>query len=55
MTASRPAISEFTNTEPEYTTAPGFAYGIGEHIINKGGNLTGPENPALLESLREGT
>ncbi len=47
------AVSEFTNIEPEYKAAPGFAYEIGEYTVDKEGTLTGPENPALIESLEE--
>ncbi|MFR8010793.1 MAG: hypothetical protein ACLU8W_03370 [Clostridia bacterium] len=47
------AISEFTNIEPEYKAAPSFAYEIGEYTVDKEGTLTGPENPALIESLKE--
>ena len=43
------AVSEFTNIEPEYK----FAYEIGDYIVDKEGTLTGPENPALIESLKE--
>ena len=47
------AVSEFTNIEPEYKAAPSFAYEIGDYIVDKEGTLTGPENPALVESLKE--
>ena len=47
------AVSEFTNIEPEYKAAPSFAYEIGEYTVDKEGTLTGPENPALIESLKE--
>lgn len=47
------AVSEFTNSEPEYKAAPSFAYEIGEYMVDKDGTLTGPENPALIESLKE--
>lgn len=47
------AVSEFTNIEPEYKAAPSFAYGIGDYMVDKEGTLTGPENPALIESLKE--
>lgn len=46
-------VSEFTNSEPEYKAAPSFAYEIGEYMVDKDGTLTGPENPALIESLKE--
>ena len=47
------AVSEFTNIEPEYKAAPSFAYEIGDYMVDKEGTLTGPENPALLENLKE--
>ena len=47
------AVSEFTNIEPEYKAAPSFAYEIGDCMVDKEGTLTGPENPALIESLKE--
>ena len=47
------AIGEFTGAEPEYKAAPSFAYKIGEYTVDKEGTLTGPENPALIESLKE--
>lgn len=47
------AVSEFTNVEPEYKAAPSFAYEIGDYMVDKEGALTGPENPALIESLKE--
>ena len=47
------AVSEFTNIEPEYKATPSFAYEIGEYTVDKEGTLTGPENPALIESLKE--
>ena len=47
------AVSEFTNIEPEYKAAPSFAYEIGDYIVDKEGTLIGPENPALIESLKE--
>ena len=47
------AVSEFTNVEPEYKAAPSFAYEIGDYMVDKEGTLTGPENPALIESLKE--
>ena len=47
------AVSEFTNIEPEYKAAPSFAYEIGEYTVDKEGTLTGPENPELIESLKE--
>ena len=47
------AIGEFTGAEPEYKAAPSFAYEIGEYTVDKDGTLTGPENPALIESLKE--
>ena len=47
------AVSEFTNIEPEYKAAPSFAYEIGDCMVDKEGTLTGPENLALIESLKE--
>ena len=47
------AVSEFTNIEPEYKAAPSFAYEIGDYMVDKEGTLTGPKNPALIESLKE--
>lgn len=47
------AIGEFTGAEPEYKAAPSFAYEISEYTVDKEGTLTGPENPALIESLKE--
>ena len=47
------AVSEFTHIEPEYKAAPSFAYEIGDYMVDKEGTLTGPENPALIESLKE--
>ncbi len=47
------AIGEFTGAEPEYKAAPSFAYEIGDYTVDKNGTLTGPENPALIESLKE--
>jgi len=47
------AVGEFTNIEPEYKAAPSFAYEIGDYMVDKEGTLTGPENPALIESLKE--
>ena len=47
------AVSEFTNIEPEYKAAPSFTYEIGDYMVDKEGTLTGPENPALIESLKE--
>ena len=47
------AVSEFTNIEPEYLRAPTYAFAVGSYNIDKEGTLTGPENPALIESLKE--
>ena len=47
------AVGEFTNIEPEYKAAPSFAYEIGDYMVDKEGTLTGPENLALIESLKE--
>ena len=40
-------------TEPEYLRAPTYAFAVGSYNIDKEGTLTGPENPALIESLKE--
>ena len=47
------AIGEFTGSEPEYKAAPSFAYEIGDYMVDKEGTMTGPENLALIESLKE--
>ena len=47
------AVSEFTNIEPEYLRAPTYAFAVGSYNIDKEGTLTGPENPALIASLKE--
>lgn len=47
------AVSEFTNIELEYKAAPSFAYEFDKYTVDKEGTLTGPENPALIESLKE--
>ncbi len=47
------AVSEFTNAKPEYKAAPSFAYEFGKYTVDKEGTLIGPENPALIESLKE--
>ena len=47
------AVSEWIKADPQYKAAPSFAYGIGTYTIDKKGTLTGPENPALIESLKE--
>ena len=47
------AVSEFTSIEPEYLRAPTYAFAVGSYNIDKEGTLTGPENPALIESLKE--
>ena len=58
------AVGDFIGAKPEYLRAPtyafavgsynpSFAYEIGDYIVDKKGTLTGPENPALIESLKE--
>ena len=47
------AISDFTGEEPEYLRAPTYAFAVGSYNIDREGTLTGPENPALIETLKE--
>ena len=47
------AISDFTGAEPEYLRAPTYAFAVGSYNIDREGTLTGPENPALIETLKE--
>lgn len=47
------AVGDFIGAKPEYLKAPTYAFAIGSYNIDKEGTLTGPENPALLESLKE--
>ncbi len=47
------AVSDFIGVKPEYLRAPTYAFAVGSYNIDKEGTLTGPENPALIESLKE--
>ena len=47
------AVGDFIGTKPEYLRAPTYAFAVGNYNIDKEGTLTGPENPALIESLKE--
>lgn len=47
------AVGDFIGAKPEYLRAPTYAFAVGSYNINKEGTLTGPENPALIESLKE--
>lgn len=47
------AVGDFIGAKPEYLRAPTYAFAVGIYNIDKEGTLTGPENPALLESLKE--
>ena len=47
------AVGDFIGTKPEYLKAPTYAFAVGSYNIDKEGTLTGPENPALIESLKE--
>ena len=47
------AVGDFIGTKPEYLRAPTYAFAVGSYNIDKEGTLTGPENPALIESLKE--
>ena len=47
------AISDFTGSEPEYLKAPTYAFAVGSYNIDRKGTLTGPENPARSDSLKE--
>ena len=46
------AVGDFIGTKPEYLRAPTYAFAVGNYNIDKEGTLTGPENPALIESLK---
>lgn len=46
------AVSQYTGEKPIYQNAPTFAYKIGSYTIDKNGALTGPNTPALIESLK---
>ena len=47
------AVGDFIGVKPEYLRAPTYAFAVGSYNIDKEGTLTGPENPALIESLKE--
>lgn len=47
------AVGDFIGVKPEYLRAPTYAFAVGSYNIDKEGTLTGPENPALLENLKE--
>lgn len=47
------AVGDFIGAKPEYLKAPTYAFTVGSYSIDKEGTLTGPENPALLENLKE--
>ena len=47
------AVGDFIGTKPEYLRAPTYGFAVGSYNIDKEGTLTGPENPALLENLKE--
>ena len=47
------AVGDFIGAKPEYLRAPTYAFAIGSYNIDREGTLTGPENPALIESLKE--
>ena len=47
------AVGGFIGAKPEYLRAPTYAFAVGSYNIDKEGTLTGPENPALIESLKE--
>lgn len=47
------AVGDFVGAKPEYLRAPTYAFAAGSYNIDKEGILTGPENPSLLENLKE--
>ena len=47
------AVGDFIGAKPEYLRAPTYAFAVGSYNIDKAGTLTGPENPALIESLKK--
>ena len=47
------AVGDFIGVKPEYLRAPTYAFAVGSYNIDKEGTLTGPENPALIENLKE--
>ena len=46
------AVGDFIGAKPEYLRAPTYAFAVGSYNIDREGTLTGPENPALIESLK---
>lgn len=47
------SIGEFTGQSPVYQNATTFAYRIGEYKVDKCGTLTGPNDPALIQWLKD--
>lgn len=47
------AVGDFIGAKPEYLRTPTYAFAVGSYNIDREGTLTGPENPALIESLKE--
>ena len=47
------AVGDFIGAKPEYLRAPTYAFAVGSYNIDREGTLTGPENSALIESLKE--
>ena len=47
------AVGDFIGAKPEYLRVPTYAFAVGSYNIDREGTLTGPENPALIESLKE--
>ena len=47
------AVGDFIGAKPEYLRAPTYGFAVGSYNVDKEGTLTGPENPALLENLKE--
>ena len=47
------AVGDFIGAKPEYLRAPTYAFAVGRYNIDKEGTLIGPENPALIESLKK--
>ena len=47
------AVGDFIGAKPEYLRAPTYAFAVGSYNIDKEGTLIGPENPALIESLKK--
>ena len=47
------AVGDFIGAKPKYLRAPTYAFAVGSYNIDREGTLTGPENPALIENLKE--